>query len=743
MKIQIVGFRCYEDFTLEIPDNKVTNLSGNSGVGKSTIFTALYWCLFGSVRNIYNLGKKFKKTFVKIELQDIIIYRQAKPCLLKVNFKNLDHEDDAAQDVINCYLGTKKLWQCTSYIPQNERNILLCGTNSDKIDLINKLTFSEENIEQHITTIENKISFLENKIKLEKASLDSTVKDLDLKVNLDLFVLPADRPKILLEFKNLKDQFSRIQKLVSEKTVILGKISVLSDQKTKILEQLDNLVFQDTSEIKNKINFIRKNLVLQSKHLDYLTASQKLNCMKVDLSKHFTENDYTKAKNTEAEIKLFKNICNKYKVDYTPECISKSLKDSELIISTVPDMKKARDYRELLASISNIRFDPVDDTEIQNVQNEIRLILESQKSVPCPVCKNNLKIIGTNLVKVENFNNRIHELPDLKQKLERLLKADDLKKKKNSLIEKSKLYNPEILKIKDIPDQTVKELYQKISELKNVRYLKLETESDIIRKHLDYYNLKNSVIQIPDPGTDFTEKDLNDLTENLTSVENKNQEIKFLTDNLYDINSKLENLIVPDVIDTCPELKSKMNIVELKISNFQILDFYLEKLKTKDKLVLSIENLQKELDNTEQLKKHGLLLEYKTLQDTIDSLTLSVNTILEKLFDDQIQLKFLLFKTNKAGKTKPEVNLTIQYKDGEYTDINEMSGGEGDRVSLALTLALSQIASSPIVLLDETMTSLNIDLQEKCLDILKDIKKTVICIDHESIEGYYDHVITL
>ena len=92
-----------------------------------------------------------------------------------------------------------------------------------------------------------------------------------------------------------------------------------------------------------------------------------------------------------------------------------------------------------------------------------------------------------------------------------------------------------------------------------------------------------------------------------------------------------------------------------------------------------------------------------------------------------------------------------------YTEIEEDPGITPDsafyglkrameRISLALTLALSRVSASPLILLDECLVSLNADLKEACINSLRssiDGTKTVICINHEDVEGHYDNVISM
>lgn len=166
----------------------------------------------------------------------------------------------------------------------------------------------------------------------------------------------------------------------------------------------------------------------------------------------------------------------------------------------------------------------------------------------------------------------------------------------------------------------------------------------------------------------------------------------------------------------------------------------------------NLEALQKEVYEThrdvvqlERLKTIAAEVECYTLQVTVDSINQVLNEIATYLFDDPITIRLSLFKPLKTKeKVKPVVNLTILYRGGEYDNINQLSGGEADRVSLILTLALSRLCSFPLLLFDESLASLDGNLKEAAVRAIRSAtRKSVVCINHEGVEGLYDHQIEL
>jgi DNA repair exonuclease SbcCD ATPase subunit len=185
-------------------------------------------------------------------------------------------------------------------------------------------------------------------------------------------------------------------------------------------------------------------------------------------------------------------------------------------------------------------------------------------------------------------------------------------------------------------------------------------------------------------------------------------------------------------------MTDKFQEMETLIRSWEEADVYLKKKKDLDNLRQEVLAIERKLNATKRLKKVAENLRVDILQNTISSLNKNINYLATDIFTDPIDIRF-----DMTVGTKVSVKLNILYKGGEYDSVSDMSGGEGDRVSMILTLALNQLSSSPILLLDESMSSLNSDLQEKCLSMIKLNKKTVICIDHNSVEGYYDNIICM
>ena len=117
----------------------------------------------------------------------------------------------------------------------------------------------------------------------------------------------------------------------------------------------------------------------------------------------------------------------------------------------------------------------------------------------------------------------------------------------------------------------------------------------------------------------------------------------------------------------------------------------------------------------------------------------------ESLYDSPLNISLQLFKTIKSTKdVKPIVNFTITNKGATYDNVDDISGGEGDRASLAITLALKRLSSCPLIMLDECVVSVDTNIIETTIKTIRhNTNDTVLLTFPDFIEGLFDHVINV
>lgn len=203
--------------------------------------------------------------------------------------------------------------------------------------------------------------------------------------------------------------------------------------------------------------------------------------------------------------------------------------------------------------------------------------------------------------------------------------------------------------------------------------------------------------------------------------------------------------IIEDIEDKYTFLSKEINTLKQQIESTEHAERMCKKQRELEVKRDQVIQMTSDLTHLQKLRQTAVDIECQQLQTTVDSINNAMSDILDNIFEDPITVRIQLYKQLKSNKSlKASVNLSISYKGAEYDSINQMSGGEGDRISFALILALNQVSTSPLLMLDESMSSINANLRESCLRSLREsvgITKTVLVINHEDVEGHYDEVI--
>ena len=160
---------------------------------------------------------------------------------------------------------------------------------------------------------------------------------------------------------------------------------------------------------------------------------------------------------------------------------------------------------------------------------------------------------------------------------------------------------------------------------------------------------------------------------------------------------------------------------------------------------LEVTELNTLLGDLKTLKQYAIETECRILEEVVTSINASIDGVCSTLFDKDINILLNLFKTLKTNKNvKPVVNFSISYQGGIFDNINQMSGGEGDRASIALTLALNKLSLCPLLMLDETLSSLDLDMKEATIRTIRENSThTILIIMHDGIEGIFDNTVDL
>ena len=164
MKLILENFRCYTERVFEIPDNGLTLLWGSSGCGKTSIFKAINFVLFGKETRTTTFG--CKRSRVELHFNDIVIVRTRTPNHLSVQTPTLTVADSAAQAWICNEFGLHFLQ--TSYMSQKCVDNFFIQTRDFRAELLR--TFSIQNFDVESLKQKNKLLLKQRKNNLIVAS---------------------------------------------------------------------------------------------------------------------------------------------------------------------------------------------------------------------------------------------------------------------------------------------------------------------------------------------------------------------------------------------------------------------------------------------------------------------------------------------------------------------------------------------------------------------------------------------
>lgn len=405
------------------------------------------------------------------------------------------------------------------------------------------------------------------------------------------------------------------------------------------------------------------------------------------------------------------------------------------------------------------------NTEIMELNQLIQLYVSKEKEE---------RLIYENLVLQEQ--NRIKSLCEQIKQIENdqrqstatkeLLKQRILVEKRNLSLNKLKLL-PELIcsQSKILSDEEINDTTILIKQLQNIIITDLpKYSSNYIKECLNHQEQKrhydNLILEIP---SIWRHENIIDVKNYMIKLDAYISMLTISKNNKIRIDSMKENindqiLIIKNKI--CDDPQIRIDAITKKIEEYMkdlsISDDADKIINRRNLMITERENLTKmnmSLANLQMLKQCALETECKNLQDVVGSINSSIEEVCETLFDRDINIKLNMFKTIQSTKNvKPKVNFMISYQGGTFDNINQMSGGEGDRASIALTVALNRLSSFPILMLDESLAALDLDMKEATVETISQIlvntkkeagTKTIIIIMHDGIEGIFDNVIDI
>ncbi len=649
IKLTICGFGPYAgkevvDFT-KLNGRNIFVVSGKTGAGKTTIFDAISFSLYGEpsgdTREIRSLRSDFADddtdTFVELdfEIKGEVYKVKRSPLYLKKkknkegyteskasaelflpNDKHITKIKDVNDKLIEILGINRQQFKQIVMLAQGEFRKLLLANSSEREDIFRKIfdTYRFENIQEELKTRAKNITNIkkENDIKL-KAKLTS-LKGVSSDFN-DITIL-EDIKNIIdsnyIEYKNICDKKDKLQKLydeknreklniennnllIKEKEIILNKLEKLKEQK--------ELFGEKEKEIKN-IEYAKDIKSLEEK---YLEVNLKIKKYTEDIN-----NSTIKIKNLEKEFDLSK----------------KNLKYEE---------QNEHMRENLLLEIDKLKKIKSKVCEIDNLKEKLNSTKKEYDSLDNKITKIKIEIENLEKSEIENSDRLqyINELTLTKKDLDKELEyKKELIDKLRTIIKKiisyeenaashknlEKEYNDFDLKYKKvkIDYEDMEELYQK-------------DKAGILAKTL----VENKPCPVCGSKTHPNKAKINTIDFDEYDLKSKKLELENLE---KEKNKKLENLIIKN-----NDLKNILQSI-----NEDLKSNYLKSI-----------DINKSYDNNTKYRIKEIGISLKSDCSKKEEELLKINSILDKKYDIEkniIKIKEYL-KSNKKYLSVYEENL--------------------------------------------------------------------------------------
>ena len=847
MRIKICGFKCHLDAEFTFTNNEMTLIKGISSAGKSSILQAIYFALYGNMRSIYNNAGITKNLSVTLELPGIHIVRKKNPELLVVTLldnnskervyepngsgysKELAYEDAIAQSIIDNHFGNREVWKACSYIEQKSRCSLLSGSSSERMELLNALSFTGENPKEYISKISNVLKEKNLEFTAKQASFvteielyNSSVKDVKRTLSLDesnklkqhicsltnleksVYQEVCNFERMLGTYNYLENQIKALEikvasyvepteqeAVITVEEVRLNEKQIISFQeystlKNKLSQELSkiqrdienkNKLSQDLSEANNKLAILQEkiinipnvneliNTVIDSKDIWKASNLEKerersiKECQELNLDENRISETLTELTERLQRYTYLEKYSNDYKRLIALEkeisnCEEGNLEELETLSREknllIADLRKGLELLSCPSCKVPLRYrngelsvgerNPVSEEEIRSAETELSqinsLILQSRKWLSLKDNMKNLEHISEIREELEQYLSRKESISSLSNLINRIsnikLEGPKLSSKvMTDIAEFQKCYFlKEDLEKKNIvveDDSKIKEELKELEEKYCMEQERVEKNQELLREHQKKL------------------KEMNRMKENMKKAEV--EKMKYQED-IKELNEKKSELgkinLDWNVKEKYEAIKGELESEKKKLEEAEHGNKVVEKGKILTDKREDVVRLQTDVEALTRLKLKAVEVECKQLEDTVNNINTILETTLPIFFNEPITMRLLLYKQMK-NKIKPGLNLEICYKGCKYDNVSNLSGGEGDRISLGLLLALNAVSNSPILLLDECVSSLDEDLKESCITAIKSIPgKTVVVVDHDSgLEGFYDSVVKM
>jgi DNA repair exonuclease SbcCD ATPase subunit len=801
MELHLSNFRCYTDRHFNFPQGVIL-IDGPSGKGKSTLFQAIKYALYGNVKNVCRYGEK--KTSVRLKALELDILRTNIPARVVVTHNGRMYEDLEAQEMINRRFGRQ--FDITSYMAQKGTSQFFTLSGSEKLGLLEELSLSgDERIGILKTSVSKDIKEIRQKLVEEQAQLKI----------LERQILSPPSFKIIGGLKNIADVadviqwseqlsgFWESQRLAVEQKLSATTSSIRIQQHAK--KQYDML--QNT--IKPLIDE-KSQLEIECESVKLKWSTEAIQACLSSIEQHELALRYQQKKTDLAE------RTQTYQSLIENERASIEQQKQALVSRKLPEPEEPAPLRERVTLLQErvslgVRILELETELALPKYNDIKSKWEASSDKAekvkqflndvdtrrcvqsCPSCKKGLIVQSQRILIADHQpmsdTEKAKEL-DLKTKYPLLLKQVETQHKLMVSHDGMRVDLARLRKECELASGDVQEFMTHIrteldtcqSKLDAIKAT-LHTNNTLDKQLADltsinpekkYKDMLLTITRLSDALKTCQEGvicvTLEDVKKTLTDMQDARREeerlrkrMVIVSDTLVQKEKELSalkidttdyHLLMEDLLEQQKWVTDKYHTASQAVSRYKNyhhdMSIYLahrQKVKQVTEKQCRCIIYQSQLEQLETLLTHIIHAEGVCLEQFIRRINRTMAWYMEQFFPDQsLRMELDSEKECKNGAVRQEICVKLTQHQFPC-ELKALSGGEYDRCALAFMLTINELSHSPCLILDESISSLDMMLSEDVLEVIKEkqdeLRKFVLLVSHQANTGFFDHVISL
>ena len=783
-KLKLENFKKYRFFEISF-DLGLIGIIGKNGSGKSTIFEAILFALYGELKNkgdkeVVRNANALEKDIVSVELEFEIeetiykIVREFRGKTLSANAKLYKNEElittgakEVTIAIVNLTKMSKDAFMHTLFASQKELTSLSNSKPEDRKKMIRKLLGLEK-----IDFVEKELIEKSRELKREidafkevlLSSEDITIKKeniVEQTVQKEEFLKDIDKQSLVLDELNkkvfiIKQELEQLTKTKEQKQILKARCEILtnsisSHQKTqeKLQNELNALYtkqeeLKGLQTIKQEYITLHETLKEQDKLKEYSLRKDGLLLEQKELREQ-----YTKAKDsikvlefeTKEHLELVEkekeldNSIEKYKLLLT----NKELDEKRLIQEIAGEEKLIADIKKKIENITILGKESNCPTCTRPLLDEYDSVIFSLEQIVIKVENEKIDISKEQLANIKEEKEKLEEIQkaNIKEHFEISKKINLIENKKRDLqalkehfekvTQKGVKNKEELVKLEiyNYDKNLHEELLLKQKELKSKYEYILSLETMLKRVDSIKEELKTSILNQDKYNLELLQKDLEYKAINYDEVKHKEKLKEF--DEVQKQKDSLVTLI--------NDLKVKIATIQGQIKTIQ------ESLQNNETQLKKVQTKKDDLNDYEKIKIN--LAEFKTKLNS--KVAPRISDIASNMFAQITKGKYQHIEVSN------EFDFYI-YDEGKKYPIERFSGGEIDLANLVLRIAISKTLSElsgansvEFLAFDEVFGSQDDSRRMEILEAFHTIKeqyRQIFLISHEvEIKEMFERVV--